>query len=308
MMMSEHDDAASAAVDAGAESDINISENLPNEDEGVHDVESMHAEESPNKQEPPKEENIDLNVTPPETPSTRPTVMQRLNSQRSTEQPMSDHLEKDVVGQSAVSITSPPPQQEQQQPQPPPPTLKPDPNDDTMEKKRPPPVTSRSLNFTSSASGGKRAMGSGGTTRSLTSSSINSYLTSVNDLKYIGEQFLVGKVNPNQKSLTEARFQKMWESKLKKLKSTPNLFSMSTASLHAASGLFNTNDVRHTGNQFKVGKVDPKLVPTCEQRFQKMFKSRLRVLKPDWEQIQTQKPLAFEDLKEMHNRLSVKSK
>jgi len=42
-------------------------------------------------------------------------------------------------------------------------------------------------------------------------------LIMTNDLKYVGNQFVVGKVNPNLQSTHEIRFQKLYSARLKKL-------------------------------------------------------------------------------------------
>jgi hypothetical protein len=43
------------------------------------------------------------------------------------------------------------------------------------------------------------------------------HLRYTNELKYVGDQFIVGKVNPNLQATHEIRFQKLYSARLKKL-------------------------------------------------------------------------------------------
>lgn len=69
---------------------------------------------------------------------------------------------------------------------------------------------------------------------------------------------------------------------------------------------YNANDFKHTGDQFKVGKFDPKLESPVEKRFKASFKKRLEKLEPKWDEIKQWKVLTHRDMKEMHNQLAIK--
>jgi hypothetical protein len=144
------------------------------------------------------------------------------------------------------------------------------------------------------------------------------YLTTINDMKYIGDQVVVGKFDPNLKSNFEEKFQKRFTGKLQKSQS-----SLATSrSLDIENSLkefkrtkdiktladpnFLANELKFTGDQFKVGKLDPKMQTPFERKFQKQFEKRLKILAGDSSSDDTKKqPIKFEDLKEMHNALSV---
>lgn len=145
---------------------------------------------------------------------------------------------------------------------------------------------------------------------------LSTYLSSVNDLKYIGDQFKVGKLDPNLKSSHERRFQKMYNSRLKKLKINES------AKIDPASTLSDykrtkdpkflldprftlTNELKFTGQQFKVGKLDPKIISPAEKRFQERFKSQLKNLLPN---PNTPRKLDYTELKDIQNKLIIKKK
>lgn len=172
------------------------------------------------------------------------------------------------------------------------------------------PVSTQSLNFNPKS-----------LTRSHSNFSLaNPHLCSVNDFKYMGDQFKMGKFDPNSKPSHEVRFQKMWKTKLDKLtSSTSNLAIYSprkdidvvkaynrTKNDQLLSHAFNLNDFKYTGNQFKVGKFDPKMQTTTEKRFQNLYCKRLEKLKPNLAELQKIKPLNYQDLKEIHSQLAVK--
>lgn len=178
-----------------------------------------------------------------------------------------------------------------------------------------PPTSSRSLNFTNNTNK---------LTRSCSNFSLaNPHLCSVNDFKYMGDQFKVGKIDPALKASHEIRFQKMWKPRLEKLTNSSSSTSMSallstprkdidvvkdykrTKNDALLSTGFNLNDFKFTGNQFRVGKIDPKLQTTTEKRFQSAYRKRLEKLMPNWEDVKQVKPLNYQELKEIHNQLAV---
>ena len=164
------------------------------------------------------------------------------------------------------------------------------------------PVSARSTNFQSNKTSKPRSKSS--------LSAHDPYLRSVNDLKYVGDQFIVGKVDPNLKQPHEIRFLKLNSARLKKLKgdtgsakNLPQSLSQFMQSkdpkiLDGGTMRFLTNDLKYAGNQFKVGKVDPKMTSVFEQRFQKRFGQKLQVLLPD--QAKSPRPFTYEELKQMH--------
>ncbi len=80
-------------------------------------------------------------------------------------------------------------------------------------------------------------------------------LQSVNDLKYVGDQFRLGKLDPNAKPNWEVRFQKMYSSRLRKLHMSPR----SGDPTQSLSEFRKTNDPKilsehknHLANELKV--------------------------------------------------------
>ncbi len=116
---------------------------------------------------------------------------------------------------------------------------------------------------------------SSGTLRA--SSNFNFALHSTNDFKYIGEQFKVGKINPNLQSTSEKLFQKMYSHKLSYLYNRLNQSNIAMSPRVS-------NDDKWRGMQFRMGKFQSPVVAQpaipFEQKFQALFKDRLDVLKP----------------------------
>lgn len=139
------------------------------------------------------------------------------------------------------------------------------------------------------------------------------YMSSINDMKYLGDQFRVGKTDPNLKSVFESKFEKLYQSKLNKLsKSTSRLnpigflteFRRTKDMKTLMDPQFTlTNELKFTGDQFKVGRPDPKIQSSFERRFQERFKHQLKNLLPNT----TRNPrnLSFYDLKDIHNALLI---
>jgi hypothetical protein len=183
------------------------------------------------------------------------------------------------------------------------------------------PVTSRSLNFNTS----DKSRRSYSSLSHLTLA--NSYHSSINDFKYIGQQFVVGKPDPKKVAPHESKFQKKWQNYLKKLNSSSDVnqtMTFSSSTIKPSPGIvrdyiltkderylsnkFHTNDFKHTGDQFKVGKVDPKIKSPIESKFQKLFKSKLERLAPRWDEIRAVRPLSHQDLRELHKSITEKTK
>ncbi len=149
-------------------------------------------------------------------------------------------------------------------------------------------------------------------------SSLDPYLKSVNDLKYIGDQFKVGKLDPSLKQPHEIRFEKMFQSRLKKLTQpcSPRYsvneqliseFKRTNDPKLQVDPHFNlTNELKYTGSQFKVGKLDSKLQSPFEKRFQERFKSHLKVLQTSNNKVPT--TLSYADLKELQAKLALCSR
>lgn len=158
----------------------------------------------------------------------------------------------------------------------------------------------------------RRAAGAS-TNRSTTSiRQLDPYLSSINDMKYIGDQFVVGKTDPTLLSSFEQRFQRVYKPKLKEstnglatsrsMDQSFNEFLRTKDKNTLSNPHFHSNDMKYTGDQFKVGKLDPKAVHPFEKKFQEKYKAKLKVLSPQTSPI---KPLGFNELKEMHDTLSV---
>lgn len=149
-------------------------------------------------------------------------------------------------------------------------------------------------------------------------STLDPYLKSVNDLKYIGDQFKVGKLDPTLKQPHEIRFEKMFQSRLKKLTQpcTPRYsvneqllseFKRTNDPKLQVDPHFNmTNELKYTGSQFKVGKLDTKIQSPFEKRFQEKFKSHLKVLQTSSNKVPT--TLSYADLKEIQAKLALSSR
>jgi hypothetical protein len=136
----------------------------------------------------------------------------------------------------------------------------------------------------------------------------------VNDLKYFGSQVVVGKPDPTLKSPFEAKFQNMFKKKIRKTnnassKSMDDAFSeykrtKDKTTLGNAQTHFFSNDMKYSGDQFKVGKVDSKAVPECEKRFQKKFEATRKALTVDPAKAPP-KVLSFNELNEIHTAISM---
>ncbi|RNA39073.1 hypothetical protein BpHYR1_012770 [Brachionus plicatilis] len=141
------------------------------------------------------------------------------------------------------------------------------------------------------------------------------YLSSVNDMKYIGDQFKVGKIDSRVKSPFEERFQKRYEKTLKKMTANSKNFD-STKTLANYQQIRDpkklidpqftlVNELKFAGQQFKLGKLDSRSKSPFEERFQKKFKDRLKVLLPNPNRMKM--AFSFDELKQIHNTLSHKS-
>jgi len=149
-------------------------------------------------------------------------------------------------------------------------------------------------------------------------STLDPYLKSVNDLKYVGDQFKVGKLDLSLKQPHEIRFGKMFQSRLKKLTQpcTPRYsvneeilkeFKRTNDPKLQVDPHYNmTNELKNTGSQFKVGKLDAKIQSPFEKRFQEKFKNNLKVLQKSNNKAPTQ--LSYADLKEIHAKLALSSR
>ena len=157
--------------------------------------------------------------------------------------------------------------------------------------------------------------------KSAMSSLHDPYLRSLNDFKYVGDQFIVGKVDPKMKSTHELRFQRLHSARLKKLRSDAPTSSTSRNLLETMNKFrqsgdrklfdkteekFFTNDFKQTGNQFLVGKINPKLESPVEIRFKKQFAERLKKLLPD--ESKALRPLTYQELKELHSMKAIPKK
>jgi hypothetical protein len=108
----------------------------------------------------------------------------------------------------------------------------------------------------------------------------------------------------------EIRFQRLHSARLKKLRmdmtnsknllQTFNQFrkSKDMGLFDKTEAKFLTNDFKYTGDQFKVGKVDPKIESPVEKRFKRLFSERLKKLHPD--EGKAPIPLTYAELKELH--------
>ena len=151
------------------------------------------------------------------------------------------------------------------------------------------------------------------TRKSLSSLSIHSHLhhSSVNDLKHIGEQFKVGKADPNAKHPCEHRFQAMFQSRLKEASKRDNRLKTRT-NLLLSNHIFLANDNKYKGAQFRTGKVAGMTTSskekknfgdmTVEEKFQEMFKDRKKILTPEFKS----KSVSHRELKEIHSSLLLK--
>lgn len=254
-----------------------------------------------------EEANLDTNdnVFEEPKPATSPELEQQSNQEKLPEQPETSEYKEPTQTEPEPETHHPEPETS---------------NSPEPTRKEPPvpaqrqfrPTSARSINFSTNK-----------LSRTRSSSDFfhaNPHLVSVNDFKYVGDQFKVGKPDPNKKLPHEVRFQKMWQPKIVKLTSTSttNLSFTPrkdtdvvkeyriTKDDRLLTNLFNLNDFKYTGNQFKVGKLDPKLQSPVEKRFQQAYKNRLMKLSPNWDEIKQIKRLNLHDLKEIHNQLLVK--
>ncbi|CAF0947536.1 unnamed protein product [Brachionus calyciflorus] len=168
------------------------------------------------------------------------------------------------------------------------------------------PLTSRSVNLQA----GKK-------TRSQTNLdhilNKDPYLSSINDMKYLGDQFIIGKINPNLKSPFECKFEKRFQNTLKKLTNNPNKLDRNqiladykrTKDLKVllVPRFMLTNELKFTGDQFKVGKLDQKIQSPFEKRFQERFKSQLKMILPNPDR--TSHLLKLSELKSIHDSLVI---
>jgi hypothetical protein len=79
--------------------------------------------------------------------------------------------------------------------------------------------------------------------------------------------------------------------------------SSSSLPFHQETHLRMTQELKYVGNQFIVGKTDPKLQSTHELRFQRLYSARLRKLYIN--KSREQRPVTITELKEIHNSLAV---
>ena len=128
---------------------------------------------------------------------------------------------------------------------------------------------------------------------------LKSAMASTNDFKYMGDQFKVGQINPNLQSSTEKHFQKLYGKKLGYLYENTRYLNMTLT-----PSMSQTNDSKWNGIQFRMGQfTNPDGIGmTFEQRFQKMFKTKLDMLTPKPKPMQ----LTYEELKQMHEFLKPK--
>ena len=153
---------------------------------------------------------------------------------------------------------------------------------------------------------------------SKSKNNINSdfYLSSVNEMKHIGEQFKVGKINSQPKSPFEERFEKRYEKTLKKFTANSKNFDQnqilsSYRRTKDAKNLLDTqftlvNELKYTDQQFKFGKLDPRAKSPFEERFQKKYIDRLKVLFTNSNRMSME--LSYNELKNIHNTLCISKK
>lgn len=142
------------------------------------------------------------------------------------------------------------------------------------------PLISRSVNFELKK---KRLNSSSSSSKSRIS---DFYLSSVNEMKYIGEQFKVGRINPQAKSPFEERFEKRYAKTLKKLTTNSNNFSSNKIlsdyrqtrdpKCLTDHQIFVVNELKYTDQQFKCGKMDPRAKSPFEERFEKRYAKTLK--------------------------------
>lgn len=168
------------------------------------------------------------------------------------------------------------------------------------------PKKSRSASFSSST---RRLANSADFKKRSTSNLNNNFaLHSTNDFKYMGDQFKVGKTNPNAISHTEQMFQRLYKKKLQYLYE-PKYINYNILQTTQRPDSY-TNDAKYSGIQFRTGKFASSAVHdkndgsdlTFEQKFQMMFKQKLGRLAPN----QTNKCISYTDLKKMHENLLAK--
>jgi hypothetical protein len=134
----------------------------------------------------------------------------------------------------------------------------------------------------------------------------------VNDTKYLGAQLMVGKPDPTLKSPFETKFMKMYEKKIP----APNTSEMSTEdmlsqfkrkrdpTLLANKMHYLSNELKFSGDQFKVGKPDTKAVPEFEKKFQKRFEKTKKALMVDLNTAPS-KTMSYKELQAIHTAVSV---
>ena len=187
-----------------------------------------------------------------------------------------------------------------------------------------------STNFEkSSAPARSKSARSARSATSLSTAASQFDLRSVNDMKYLGDQFKIGKPDPSLVPAHELRFQRVYEKQLKKWRATGSASSgsndnssSSSVNKHAETSrilsefkrtrdpkvladarFVHTNELKFAGDQFKVGKFDASVQSPCEKRFQDKCKSFLSKILPDPGRLPAK--LSHAELKEMHTRLAV---
>lgn len=291
--MSTENETATAATEADINAAIAAQFNNPDDNVFLEDTNNQTKENQTNNEKNinPKPENHEHSDI-----ENSPVPLEKKTSSQTAE----DHLDHNGSVVASLDTSEP---------------IKKEPPKPTQRQSIRPPTSSRSLNFTNNTNK---------LTRSFSNFSLaNPHLCSVNDFKYMGDQFKVGKIDPARKANHEIRFQKMWKPRLEKLTNSTSSTSMSallstprkdidvvkdykrTKNDALLSTGFNLNDFKFTGNQFRVGKIDPKLQTTTEKRFQSAYRKRLEKLMPNWEDIKQVKPLNYQELKELHNQLAV---
>ena len=151
------------------------------------------------------------------------------------------------------------------------------------------------------------------------------HLSVVNELKYIGPQIKGGKFDPNSRSLNEQIFQRHYQKRLTELETkqkTPRPLSASSHKSLINTQLFQTNDFKFKGSQFRHGKyISPidlskengKTIVTSssfsnettfEEKFQRKFQDRLEKLMPK----QREKALSYFEIKELQQRFLINNR
>jgi hypothetical protein len=156
------------------------------------------------------------------------------------------------------------------------------------------------------------------------------YINYINDMKYLGDQFKIGKCPPNIKSAQEEKFQKMYKEKMRKLmlkseksiEMAPLNTNRDLKALHESSikghnnnnnktidgNIFDdrfhdhVNDTKYVGDQFKVGKLQMNTISRTEKMFQEKRKNYLKSLSASTKSRNI--PPQFTELKDIHEKLT----